>query len=199
MIACSGDKFTLTPIETQISNANPDVGNSTMSKEFNDILPLIGATLYSVQAAESVIIQAIVMAVPDREIKSPSDVQIYEDIVRQDALGPLLKRVRKTTDFSDDFSSKLEQFRIDRNLFIHHLLEVEGGAAPPSGPMPKTYELTLRLGETSKYIRTAFADLIVRWADRIQLNGPLIDAFREIVPADEIGISERAFSAKPTK
>ncbi|MCF3638231.1 hypothetical protein LU298_17350 [Komagataeibacter intermedius] len=163
---------------------------------YKDQLEVIGATLYVVQVAERIIAEAIIMVLPDEQPRTRGDIEALSDKVRKHTLGQLLKRVRSKIDVSDEFDCRLNAFLTDRNTFVHHLLEVEGGTLPPPGPRPKTRDLVLRLYENSRYVMRIFGDLIIRWADAVKLDGPRIQAFRGIVGEEHLGISNDVFLIK---
>lgn len=139
-----------------------------------ELLGVIGATLYAVQSAERIIAEAIIMVLPEEQPRTREDIGTLSDKVRKVTLGLLLSRVRSKVAISAEFDCRLHAFLADRNTFVHRLLEAEGGAVPPPGPLTKTRELVLRLYENARYVMRVFGDLIVRWADAMELDGPRI-------------------------
>lgn len=169
-----------------------------MSPETEKLLTIVGATLFIVQAAERVLAEALVLVLPDKLPTSMEDLSSTSAEVRSRTLGELVKRLRRKVDVSEDLDQMLSDFLADRNTFVHRLEEVGRPRMSSEEGVRATGKFVTELYANARFITTVFADLIVRWADEMKITGTQIQALRDLISEEHVGISEGAIFQRGT-
>jgi hypothetical protein len=143
----------------------------------NDILKILGETLYFIQLAESGIKNSSKFLI-QKNLEKTLNEFYKKDVNKNKTLGRLIKEVSKNIVLHDKLLLLLERFRNNRNLFIHNLFESENYKIATEEDCKKLEAFCMELQDDAWNINQIFLSALIKWAKENNIYEQLPESFK---------------------